>query len=1039
MGKNYRILFLLGLMLCLKGYSQEVQVKGKVTSSSGEELPGVTVIVENKTGDGATSGTITDINGSYSLKADVGSILQFSFVGFLSKSIEVKSQTNIDVTLEEDLQQLNEVVVVGYGEQKKKTVVGAIESISTDKIVTSPTSNLQSGLAGKIPGMTIQIKDGELGSENVQMLIRGQATLNNSAPLVLVDNVERSMNNLDPYEIESISVLKDASATAIFGVRGANGVILITTKKGTPGKAKVTANVNYSLQAPTRLPQPLDAVSYMTLRNEVIEQHNDATGQSNPLEFGEDVFQAYENNILPEYYVDRNFYDEFLHDYVPMLRSNVNISGGSDKVKYFTSIGYLSQGGPFKTEKWDEYNYDNEQRLNRLTYRANIDFQVTKGLKAWLNLSGFLQDKNDPIVFGANQSAATTASFYFLQMASFADIPAISYPDLNSLGQVVSVAGQDRTPYGNLNRTGYRVTTTNSLNTSIGLEQNLNALTKGLSARVLVSYDANASHIRGFRRTYLTYNASIDDTGGESVVNYTPAAGADIELVPVLTQGHGSNFDMQSSLNYKRSFGIHDVTGQFMYLQSQRTTNIQVPFNYVGLVGRMTYGYDSRYLAEMNFGMNGSEQFAKGRRFGFFPSVSLGWVLSEEGFMKNQSLVEFLKVRGSYGIVGNDKISNSRFLYVGDWTQGQGNYFAGLGGVPGLPNPVYQRTIPNELVTWEEAAKTNIGLDLNLRGGIRLDADVFYEKRNSILINNSPIPSGMFGQQGLPPLNEGVMENKGFEVALGYDSKLGQNGRFSTTFTTSFARNKVINYNEVALDADFAYRYRVEGYSRGTAFGYHNLGYFESQEEIDGWADQSGLGGVVRPGDLKYEDLNGDGIIDVRDQKPMDYPNVPELNLSYSLSANYKGFDMSLLFHGVTNYSFDISGRGVYDWNGNAYGNYKNYFEHHQQAWSEERRANGEKIVYPRLHFDGVSVSKQPSDYWIQNLWFVRLRNIEFGYTISKQFLSPTGIDQVRVFFNGQNLFLWDNMKYDVMDPEVSNSLSHPIFKTFNIGANITF
>ncbi len=1025
-------LMLLFLVMSFWGMSQELLVRGRISSEDQAPIPGATVIVK-----GTTIGTISDMDGRFSLQvSDRNATLVISFIGMTTQEIALEGRTNLEVMLQSATTDLDEVVVVGYGTQKKESVVAAISTISSSEIVQSPTSSLSVGLAGKMPGLTIMLKDGELGKENLQTLIRGQATMNSSNPLILVDGIEREINNIDPYDIENISILKDASATAVFGVRGANGVILVTTKKGVVGAAKVTATVNYSLQTVTRLPKPLNAIDYMNIRNEVVALDN----PNNPPAFDESVFEHYRLGDLPEYYVDRDWYGEFFNKFTPMAKGNVNIRGGSEKTKYFVSLGYVSQGGPFKTERWDEYNYDNEERLDRFTYRANIDMQINKTLKAWMNLSGSLQDKNDPIIFGANAASATTASYYYLQLAAYTDRPSISHADLTPDGEVISVGGGDRTPYGNLNRTGYRITTDNQINSTLGFEQDLNFITKGLSARAIVAYDAEATHIRGYRRTYQTYEAQLTQTAaGKDTVVYTPGAGTDSELTQVLTQGLNTRFDLEASLNYKNSFGKNNVSGLLLYKQNERVVNAQIPYNYVGIVGRATYNYAQRYLAELNFGMNGSEQFASGRRFGFFPSISVGWVLSEENFLESSGLIEFLKIRGSFGQVGNDQISNQRFIYVDDWTQGNGDYFNALGGIPGLPNPVYQNTIPNALVTWEKSNKLNIGIESTFSNGFDWDLDVFYEKRNSILITQSSVPEYMFGQLSLPPTNDGVMTNRGFETSLGYQKRVNTDFRFTSRFSVAFARNKVEKFNETPFDDSFAYPYRHEGFSRNSVFGFDCLGYFNDEQEINGWADQTGLGAAVLPGDLKYDDKNGDGVIDEKDKIRMNYPTIPELNASLNLGATYKGFDFSVLLQGVTNYTFDFSGRAIYDWNGNAVGDYKNYFELHKYAWTPEKAANDGDIRYPRMHVDGASVSKQPSNYWLLDLWYMRIKNVEIGYTLPKSLLARTGLGNARIYVNGLNLLTIDNMPFKYLDPEVSSSLSHPVFSNYNIGLNITF
>ena len=1044
------IFMLLFVLASLWGMAQNITVTGTVTDEAKSPLPGVTIAVK-----GTTIGTVTDIDGKYLLKvSDPNATISVSVIGRQAQEIALAGRTTVDVTLAQEMTDIDEVVVVGYGSQTKESVVGAISTISSDEIVQTPTANLTSGLAGKMPGLTIMVQDGELGKENINMYIRGQATTNNTSPLILVDGVERELSTLDPYDVENISILKDASATAVFGVRGANGVILVTTKKGMVGKPEITANANYSMQTPTRMPRPMNVLQFMETRNGVIKQHNEYTGGETALPYSDELIDYYRNGYdpskhpswYPEYYVDRNWYKELMHDFVPMYKGNVNLRGGTEKTKYFASVGYMKQGGPFKTESWDEYNYDNEVRLNRFTYRANVDMQITDDLKAWVNLSGYLQDKNDPIIYGAPAASASTASYYYLMLAAFSDMPAMAFPDTNSEGQVVSIPGKDRTPYGMLNRSGYRVTTNNTINSTLGFQYNLGAITKGLSAKAVVSYDSHATHIRGFRRTYITYNAQVVEDGetGEEKLIYTPGAGTPTELSPLLTQSYSTNFDLEASLNYARKFGAHDVTGLMLYKQNQRVVNNLVQFNYVGVVCRATYGYDKKYLAEFNFGMNGSEQYATGNRFGFFPSLSLGWVLSQEDFLRGSQAIEFLKIRTSFGQVGNDKISGDRFLYVENWTQGSGDYFQGMGNLPGLPAPVYEASIPNQFVMWEVANKANVGIESRFLDGFEWDVDLFYEKRSSILTIVTPIPAYMYGQKALPPRNDGIMTNRGFESTLGYSKSVNKDWFVGARFSASFARNTIEAMNETPLDETYAYPYRTEGFSRATAWGYDCLGYFANDDEITGWADMSGLGANVMPGDLKYRDVNGDGVIDTKDYVPMDHPTVPEWNYSLTLSTQYKGIDFSVLLHAVNNYTYNLAsgygGRGVYDWQGNDFNGIKNYFDHHEYAWTAEKAANGGDIRYPRMHFDGISVSKQPSNYFLVDLWYMRVKNIELGYTLPKNATKRLGLEKLRVYVNGANVLTFDNMPYKQADPEIANmGLSHPIYSTFNMGLNITF
>jgi TonB-linked SusC/RagA family outer membrane protein len=1028
------------LLTTLIAYGQDVRVTGTVTDIEGETLPGVTIIVK-----GTAIGTVTDLDGTYMLQVpDPSSVLVFSFIGMQPKEIELSGRSVLNVILERGATELDEVVVIGYGTQRRESMVAAISTISASEVVQSPTANITAGLAGKMPGLTIMLKDGELGRENIQTFIRGMATTNESAPLILVDGVEREISTLNMHDIESVSILKDASATAVFGVRGANGVILITTKRGEIMAPQISFNSSYALQTLTRMPEPLNAVEYMTVRNKVIGQHNRTTGQSTPLPYPDEIFEYYRTGYLPEYYVDRNFFDEFIHDYVPMTNTNMNIRGGNERTKYFGSLGYMRQGGPFKTERWDEYNYDNEQRLDRFTFRANVNTKINNNLDVWLNLSGYLQDKNDPVIYGDVDASLREGSQYQMIIAALADNNAMAYPDLSPEGHVVNFPGSSRTPYGNLNRTGFRIMTHNTINSTLGGEYKLDFITSGLSAKAIVSYDSRATHIRGYGRTYQNYNqVLVKDTHGNDSIMYLPGQGTDSELRKRLTQSFTSNYDLEASLNYNRSFDKHNVTGLFLYKQSQRIVNIDVPYNYLGIVGRATYAYDRKYLGEVNFGYNGSEQFAPGRRFGFFPSLSVGWVMSEENFLRTSNTINFLKLRGSYGQVGNDNISNLRFIYLDDWTQGTGDYFNGTGGMPGFPNPVYEASVSNPFVSWEVATKSNIGLETRFFRVLSLDIDVFHEERNSILITRSKTPPFVTGQLNQPPTNSGVMVNRGMEAVLGYRKMMKNGLSVNTRLSGSFARNKMISMNETPLDETFAYQYRIEGFRRGTAWGYDCLGYFDSQEEIKYWADQSGLGANVFPGDLKYRDVNGDGVIDERDMIPMKHPNVPELNFTLSSAFSYKGIDFSFLLQSVHNYNFNITsgtGRTIRDYTTTAPDGV--YYSIHKYAWSEERVASGDPIHFPRMHPQGSSNGSDgsiPSNYWNINMNYLRVRNVELGYSLPERLTASLRIQSVRMFVNGMNLFVFDNMPFKYVDPELNSSLSHPIYATYNVGVNIIF
>lgn len=1000
------------LSAALPAAAQNLTVSGKVFDEEQSPLPGVTVMIK-----GTHTGTVTDLDGNYTIQAPGQAVLEYSCIGYESRVESVNGRQRIDMVLTVSTDMLDEVVFVAYGQQKKESVVAAISTINATGLRQTPTSNIGVALAGRLPGLTVLQRSGVPGGESMEFHIRGMSTVNGQSPLTLVDGVERDFSALDPREVETITVLKDASATAVYGVRGANGVIIVTTRRGIAGKPVIDVSVEQSWQTPTRLPAMVNAYDYAMLRNQV-ERQNDR-----PEIYGPEALEHYRTGDFKELYPTRDFLSEFINKMSPMQRVNVNVSGGSEKMRYFTTVGYLHQNGAFKTEKFNEYDYDPTSKADRVNFRSNFDIDITNSLKMFLNVSGYMQKKNDPVLVPNNEAYLNDISAYSVLMSALISTPNNYHNDLTPDGEVLSNSlkggNVNNVPYGMLNRSGFRNTQTTQVTTTLGVEWKMDFITPGLSAKAVASYDAYSTNQQVRQRTFQLYEAVADPNSPDGVSYQPIGTMTNSTLSDKQYSSFNNLFNIDASLNYARQFGKHDVTGMILFNRYQRIINIELPYNYVGLVGRVTYGYDRKYLAEVNFGYNGSEQFAPGHKMGFFPSFSLGWVLSEEDFMKDSPWLTFAKIRASYGQVGNDNMNGARFAFLTLW------------------NGSYESQIGNTELEWEKANKYNIGFDIGLFSDFRIEADLFYEKRDNILIPATGlIPSGIFGTGGvnvsgmLPKINAGIIENKGFELTGSWSKIFNPDTRMDLRLNTAFNRNKVLYMSEVMLGEDYAYRLRSTGFRLGQSFGYETAGFFNSEEDILNWYDQSAIGSAPKPGDLKYVDKTGDGIVDERDMVPIGDPEVPEWTFGAGFNFQWKGFDFSMMWQGAAGRSFFITGQRFWETN--------NFNEWHKQAWSRERLDAGLDITYPRLD-PGSNASKVNSDFWLADGDYIRLKNIEIGYTLPEKVSKAIGAQSVRIYANGLNVLTFDKYPAKYIDPEQNNELLYPVFKTFNIGLNLTF
>lgn len=1008
-------LFFIACTFCLsnQAFSQN-PVRGKlIDSASSSPISGATVNVL-----GTSVSVETDSDGGFSIIAKQGDILAFSHVGFNPITVTVEGLDALIVRMLAVSQELSDVVVIGYGQQKKVSVVAAISTINAKGLLQTPASNIGIALAGRLPGLSVLQRSGVPGGEQLEFYIRGRSTVNGQQPLILVDGVQRDFMALDPREVESISILKDASATAVYGVRGANGVIMITTRRGHIGKPIIEVTMEQSWQSPTRLPKMTSAFDYAILRNQVETQNG-----RQPI-YDDVALEHYRTGDFQELYPTRNFVKEFMKDAFPMRRTNVTVSGGSEKMRYFTTVGYLFQEGIFKTEKFSEYDYSPNSKANRANFRSNFDIDINSSLKMFLNISGYMQKKNDPVVVPFNGAYLNDVNAYSIVIGSLIQTPSNFHNDKTPDGEVLSTplkgGNINNVPYGMLNRSGFRNTMTNQVTASLGVEQKLDFITKGMSARVIASYDATAINQQIRQRSYQLYEAKRDPVNQDSVIYEPTGTNTNSTLSDAQSQSQWNLLNIDASLNYNRSFGPHSVSGLVLFNRYQRVVNIELPYNYVGLVGRATYGYKNKYLGEVNFGYNGSEQFAPGHKMGFFPSLSVGWVASNEDFI-NDALpwLSFAKIRASYGQVGNDNMNGARFAFLTLW------------------NGSYESQIGNDQLVWEKANKYNVGLETRLFNNFSFDADVFYERRNNILISATGlVPTGMFGTGGvfnsgiIPKINAGEIENKGFELTAGYQKSFRKDFRLDVRLNGAFNRNNVLNMSEVLLPEGYAYRLRSTGYPIGQPFGYATDGFFNSQKEIDDWYDQSGIGSLPKVGDLKYKDINGDGIISEEDQMPIGHPEMPEWTFGGAVSLRYKNFDFSMMWQGVANRSYLLVGQRIWE----TY----NFNEWHKEAWTQERFDAGLPITYPRLD-PGSGASKQVSDFWYADGSYIRLRNLEVGYSIPEKLSGKIGASGVRIYANGLNLLTFDKYPVKYQDPEQNNELLYPVFKAYNVGLNVTF
>lgn len=1004
-------------------FAQTATVSGVVKDDTGEPVIGAGVLVK-----GTTLGTITDIDGHFSFRADdLNGVLVVSFVGMETQEIPMKGKGTFDIVLKSSNTLLEEVQVVAYGAQKKVTLIGSISSVNTDELLKVPTASIGNMLSGVLSGVSSIQSSGQPGGDDPDVFIRGISTLNtmNAKPLYLVDGVERSFFQIDPNEVENITILKDASSTAVFGVRGANGVIIVTTKRGKEGKAKINASFSYGIQTPTRMPEFVNSYDYATFLNEAY------TNDGKDPKFTPEAVEAFRTHSNPIIYPDTDWMELLFKSSAPQTQGNVNISGGTERVRYFISMGMLDQKGFFKNH---DTRYDANFNFNRYNYRANLDIDFTKTTLVAINMGGRVEKRNFP-----RSGDDINQLFRRIYWATpFSGPGIVDGKWIKGNSQYLPVGLSDG--LGNIYGRGYGSKTTNVVNLDLALTQKLDFITKGLQFKIKVAYNSGYDHtkeratsIESYQPWYRKDVTWMEHPAGSDPNEVVYIQDGEAGLISYAESfGKSRDWYAEASFDWKRDFDLHHLSALALYNQSKTyypdSDYPGIPRGYVGLVGRVTYDYDNKYLIEGNVGYNGSENFAPGNRYGFFPAVSGGWVLTQEEFLKDNPVVNFLKIRASYGIVGNDRYHPygtgfmDRFLYLPN------SYFIGSGyqfgtGTSWSPG-AYEKSFGNSGLSWEKSAKQNYGIDFSLfNQKLSGSIDYFYEKRTDILAKASTDP--IIHAMSLPVLNLGIVSNKGVELNLKWNHKINS-FRYWTNLNVSYAKNKIVYQDEVP--SEYTYTLKT-GHPVGQPFGLKVRGfYYEGMEDV---ADHSY---VLKEGDVVYEDLNHDGKIDDNDKTAIGYPSYPLLNAGLTLGFEYKGFDFSMLWVGATKTS-----RVLEETFRKPLGEtYDRSLMSHQftDRWTPETAATAK---LPRATIDGVKNNYRDSELWVKDASYLRLKNIEIGYNFRLPFMPKIGMEKMRVFMTGYNLLTFDKLK--ISDPESMSSgvPQYPVMRVINFGLNVSF
>ncbi len=1084
--KGTRFLFLIFLLLAGMGQiiraeaqtdsqDNKIVVTGTVFDSANIPVAGANLMVK-----GTDTGTIADGDGNFTITVPYsGATLVVSFIGFTTKEVPLAGQTKVKVVLEEEATALEETVVIAYGNQKRATMTGAISSVSVKDLTQSPSANVTNALAGRLPGLTVtQFGGGEPGKDQANFAVRGISSYSGGgqSPIIIVDGVERSLSSLDPNEIETFSILKDASATAVYGIRGANGVIIVTTKRGAPQeKPTVEFKAQWGLAEPVSYPDYLGSADYARLYNQALKNDNPNWQNDSYV-----LSKMYSDEMIANWEkakgdnTDGLGYNIDLFDYAfrPALQQNYTLSlrGGGKRSRYYAMVGYFNQDGNYRYSNLNK-SYSTNGGYNRFNLRTRLDIDITHNLYVNINLGGQISDINesgggsDNIIFTAN----TTPPIYPVLLERNAHPGNETYYLDHPGGLLFGNSLYSKNILGEIAYMGYKKTHYIDFQTNFTIGHKMDYLTEGLKIEAMLSYDINEGHI--IDRSSSRKIANNEQFGGYATFYpvdglgvysdpmkvrysgaYTPAI-ADFTVDNTINNSYGASsanarMYFQAKIDYDRTFGEHNVTAMITGNLSDRKIGNNVAYRYQGMAARATYNYANKYLFEANVGINGSENFSKKHRYGVFPSFSLGWVISEEKFMaSSRNWLDYFKIRGSVGWVGNDQ-GIGRFLYVQyynntswpSWGLGQ-ELNQSMGG--GLS----EGDLANPDLRWERGIKYNGGIDMTMfRNRFKLSVDGFFERRWDIITNTGGsyvigIPD-VFGKVS-SYVNAGEVINRGVDVELGWSDRVGRDFSYYIKFNMGFARNKIINMMEIERDVPWM---QETGKRVGEHFVYVVDHFVADQAEADLLnAMNDGKGyqpwGKLVPGDVVYKDLNDDGKIDDQhDKKAMGNPKTPELQFGIPIGFSYKGLDLSLLFQGAALTSLQLNGPAVYDFpsmgaQGNSMGKVKAM---HLDSWTPDNT----DASYPALHLGThLNNKNSSSSLFLYDASYVRLKNVELGYSLPQKWVSKAHLQQVRIYVQGMNLLTFDKLSKLNMDPETGdgNGSWYPIQRVYNFGVNIVF
>ena len=1033
------------LFIILIGYhsvhSQVRIITGQVLDSFQSPVVGASIIEESD----RTNGTVSDFDGNFSIRLNNNSNLTISYLGFKDKIISTIGLDNITVILEEDFENLDEITVVAYGKQKKSSVIAAVTSISP-KELRVPTSNLTTSIAGRIAGVIAYQRSGEPGRDNSEFFIRGVSTFGYArSPLILIDGIEttsRDLARLQPDDISSFSIMKDATATALYGARGANGVILVTTKEGIEGEVNINVRYESSYSEPTKTLKIADPITYMRLHNEALTTRNALGGRIYSLE---KILISQDPNRNLMAYPTVNWFDELLEDYTMNSRFNFNLSGGGKVARYYLASTINTDNGNLKIDPRN--NFNNNIKFNRISLRSNINVNLTKTTQVALKFNGNFDDYTGPLDGGElvyQKAMKANPVLYPKEYEPDTKFQNTTHPLYGNYGQF----GDYLNPFADLMR-GYKDESYNNFLATVEIKQNLDFITGGLNLRFLGNTSRYSFY--NLERKYNPFYYSLGNYDFQSdtysLIALNPNQGTEYLEYSEGNKIITNSTYFESAIDYNKTIKEkHEISGMLIGIMRElkyaNAGNLQssLPFRNLGLSGRFTYAFDGKYFSEFNFGYNGSERFAKNERFGFFPSFGLGWYTSKENFMKPLSgVLSKLKFKSTYGLVGNDQIGSSddRFFYISQVNLNNGAMGAPFGQEFGnYINGVSINRYANNQITWEKAEMLNLGVEIGLIDRIEIQADYFTETRTNILMDRAQVPSTM-GLQAPTRANVGKASSNGFEVTLDYNQDFANDLFIGARANFSFADSKYELYEELDYtSAGLPWRSRI-GLNLSQPFGYIAERLFIDEADVANSPLQTF--GEYMAGDIKYKDINGDGIIDINDEVPIGYPTTPKIIYGFGMSSSFKNFDLSFFFQGSAQSSFFIDAYNsspFIDTYGGAIGNNALLTAWANDYWSENDR--NLYASWPRLSDQVIDNNNRNSTWWLRDGTFLRLKTLEIGYSFNAGFLEKVKLKNARIYLTGTNLLTISRFK--IWDVEMGgNGLGYPIQKTTNIGVNLNF